>query len=1253
MKRTFAFGIALLSFIFTSTFLHGQCTNADFENGDFSSWTGTYDLNGGNLGGCSSYPLPFLNAGLNQGPLNAGPTNQSFNHFIMNTGNDANLPGVGLPNVWPGSGATSAIVGSTKAQGCAESVSYTFTVTPTNTNFTYHYAPVLYQGQPGSHPSGQQPYFRIQMVAGATDTITCASFQVDGLTAPAIGGFSSTTDASGNTSVYYKPWTSVLIPLNNFVGQTVTITFLAASCSPNNCSGRHYAYAHIDAECSPLQLIAQSPAVCPGGNDVLTAPTGAQTYAWTGPGIVGSSTNQSVTIDQQGHYSCTLTTFGQPPCTFTMDTVITGSPTGPMAYFTTPGICAGAPVTFTDHSTPTGGITSWNWTFTGATPATSTSQNPNVTFATPGTYPVSLSISNGSCSGDTTMNVFVHPVPLATFTASTPVCAGVNSNIVYTGGAPASATYNWNFAGGNVASGAGQGPFQVNWNSAGNPSVTLTVSDSGCTSLPDTNAVVVNGQPVLTITPHANICQGAVQLLTVGGAGSYTWAADPTIASPTTGATILVNPTVTDTYTVTGTSLGCTAVDTVTVSVFPIPTSTFTATSPVCTGQNSTVTYTGSATPAATYNWNFGGGTATPGTGQGPQQVNWSTTGVKSITLNVTQFGCVAPPTTVQVTVNALPTATFTASGPVCVGQASFVQYTGSATVAANYAWNFAGGTANPGGTVQGPDSVTWAHAGIQNIILSVTENGCTSPPDTVPVIVYPIPTANFTVTTPLCVGQNGTIQYTGLSDNAAVYTWNLSGANVVSGSGVGPYVVNWSAAQVGVQTISLAVTDNGCVAIPDTLHVTVDSIPVSNPGTDTAYCSGNSVVIGGPINQGYTYSWSPATGLSSANSASPTVSLTNTSSSAITQTYTVTTNSLGCTSSASVVITVNPMPVPQFAPQSAECLLNNSFAFSAGGTYLPSATFAWDFGPGATPATSTANNATVTYATPQTRGITLTISQVSCVATFTDSVTVYPMPIVNFAPDTVYGCVNFNVCFINKSIADSPAVYVWNFGDGATSEDVNPCHLYPDAGIYSVSLKVTSGQGCISDTNNVNLIKVIADPVAAFTPSTEVLMQPDTQIIFTNQSSNALTYLWNFRNAGITNDTIGSSTDVSPAYNFYQYGLYTVQLHAYNALGCSDSVEMPVKVLPPGSFFIPNAFTPNGDGNNDVFYIYLTEGATLMSFQVFDRWGEKVHDGLYPWDGMFKGHHAPFDVYVYQAKIKLMEQNITLERKGSVTLIR
>jgi len=894
-----------------------SCVNADFSDGNFTGWTGTYSIDQctqtGMNGRCSCSPTnPYNTTGFNQGPNNS-PANDATNEWsqIITTsagGNDPLIAGFGytLPMVWPGN-ANSARIGnmwqnvSNTKTGDGESISYSFVVTAANCNFTYHYAVVLYNG---NHSPGQQAYFNISMVAANSNTIPCAAYEVDATTAATIGGFSD------NDSIFWKPWSSVAVPLYDYIGQTVTITFTTRGCIPNGCAGKHFAYAYISAECAPLNLsLSNTGTVDCGQLDTLTAPTGSAAYSWSGPGIVGSSTKQSVVINQPGLYSVTLTTFGNTPCSFTIDTVIAGNV--PHPEFSVPLACEGSPVTFTDQSTSPTPISSRLWNFGDGD--TSTAQNPGHTFDSAGTYAVKLTVTSSVCIEDTTVDITVLPLPTSTFTVVSPVCEGTNSNIVYTGNGTAGFTYTWDFDGGTGIPDTGRGSFNISWQVPGTKNVTLTVSAGSCISPPDTQQVLVKPYPGMTLTPYTTICAGSSAMLTAANATTYTWSPSPSLNATDT-STVIATPVTTTTYSVTGSNTNCISVDTVTVGVNRVPTPTFTANGPVCIGQNSTVTYTGDAAASATYNWSFDGGDANPGTGQGPIQVNWLAPGTYDITLTVSQSGC---------------------------------------------------------------DSTRM-----------------------------------------------------------------------------------------------------------DTVNV---------------------------------------------------------------------------------------------------------------------------------------------YSTP-------------------------PQPALGY--DTVTGCPNLEVCLTSAPV-DGTVSYIWNFGDGGASEIQNPCHFYLIPGVYSVSFQVELSPECVYDTTLTDLVTIVADPVAAFTPSATVIQQPQSLISFTNQSTNALDYLWDFVLTGVSNEIAGTSADTSPQFNFMQYGQYNVILYAYNQLGCPDSALQAVTVLPEQNFFIPNAFTPNGDGVDDNFYICAQPGAVPASFLVFDRWGEKVHDGTYPWDGTYNGKNAPSGVYVYLFTIHLVDMQTDIERTGTVTLIR
>src|ERR1019366_2815439 len=196
------------------------------------------------------------------------------------------------------------------------------------------------------------------------------------------------------------------------------------------------------------------------------------------------------------------------------------------------------------------------------------------------------------------------------------VCINANTVITYTGTNGAGATYTWGFGGANVVSGAGQGPYTINWSTAGNPNVTLNVTENGCPGIVTTQVVNVGTPPVADAGADQTVCSGGTVQLGAAAVGTiaYSWSptanlnnantAQPSFSlSNTTGATKQL------TYTVTADNNGCTASDQVIVSVSPPVTIAITPSGPLefCAGGSVTLSL---ALPYSTYLWSDGSSTA-------------------------------------------------------------------------------------------------------------------------------------------------------------------------------------------------------------------------------------------------------------------------------------------------------------------------------------------------------------------------------------------------------------------------------------------------------------------------------------------------------------------------------------------------------------------------------------------------------------------------------------------------------------------
>ncbi|MDH4474564.1 MAG: gliding motility-associated C-terminal domain-containing protein [Fluviicola sp.] len=311
--------------------------------------------------------------------------------------------------------------------------------------------------------------------------------------------------------------------------------------------------------------------------------------------------------------------------------------------------------------------------------------------------------------------------------------------------------------------------------------------------------------------------------------------------------------------------------------------------------------------------------------------------------------------------------------------------------------------------------------------------------------------------------------------------------------------------------------------------------------------------------------------------------------------------------------------------------------------------------------ASNTPAGTTLTWhtATPATNGNTVgnpsAVSSGVYYAAFYDAVndcysptqpfTLNPLPVADFSTPSV--CIGSAVNFTDESTVGLGSVNQWNwaFGDGNTSNVQNPTHTYSGGNTsYNVTLTVTSAAGC---SNSVTLPITFSNPVASFTysPTNPDVLNPTVQ--FTNTSTNATTYDWDFGG-------LGGSTQTNPSFNFPNIAnTYTVTLIAY-AGNCTDTTTALITVNDVLIYSVPNVFSPDNDGINDTFQVD-TENASAISVTIVNRWGEfiKELDGLTEtWDGTFNGKEASEGVYFFTYTITDKAEK-TIEGHGFVQLIR
>ena len=406
----------------------------------------------------------------------------------------------------------------------------------------------------------------------------------------------------------------------------------------------------------------------------------------------------------------------------------------------------------------------------------------------------------------------------------------------------------------------------------------------------------------VTAGSNSPLCTGGNLLLTastVPGA-SYSW------TGPAGFTSLLQNPTIANvginragTYTVTASLNGCTTSATTTVAVNAPPQASINPLNPIiCAGQSVTLNASG----GVSYQWSPATGLSDP-TVASPVA---SPTASTIYTVTVTNAaGCTA---TGQVTVNVRATPVLNVSGPqtICAGTSTTLSVSG----AQSYTWSPSTGLNNPraANPIASPTQTT--------TYTVVGDNGGCTATATVTVTVEPLPAPNAGPDRVLCSGQSATLGSPAVS--GLTYSWSPS-TGLSSTSAAQPTVTRTNTGNAPTTTTYTltAVSPTGCVG-SSTVRVTVNPAVAADAGPARTFCSGGSAQLGaGTAQNGVSYQWSPATGLSNPAILTPTVTLTNTTGAPITQTYTLTATANGCQNFGTVQVTVNPATSAAFSYQS------------------------------------------------------------------------------------------------------------------------------------------------------------------------------------------------------------------------------------------------------------------------------------------------------------------------------------------------
>ncbi len=540
--------------------------------------------------------------------------------------------------------------------------------------------------------------------------------------------------------------------------------------------------------------------------------------------------------------------------------------------------------------------------------------------------------------------------------------------------------------------------------------------------------------------------------------------------------------------------------------------------------------------------------------------------------------------------------------------------------------------------------------AGFATIILSTTGNGfCPAASDTMTLTFSTGITANAGPDISVCK-DSASVPLGGIIVTASGGQWVSSGTGTFVPNPFdlnAVYVPSSADTAAGFVFIYLNSIGNGnCTPDSDTLLVTFTSTPTAAILSNDTACAGSIFIpISATSTTGAGYWQTLGTGFFSPND-----SLNNTTYFAdsldnfngnVTLVFTSTNNG-GCQSfSDTLNIALIPAPAANFSFVSA--CPNDTVFFTDLSTFIdPIISWNWDFGNSFidnTPNTSTVYDSAGTY------NVSLIVSSANgCIDTLIQPVLIYAFPQANFGVNGV--CEGTNSLFMDSSIVSGSSIstWLWNFGNGGTDTVQNPVYTYSASGTYTVNLIVQSAQGCWDTISGP--VSIQAPPTAGYSSSPASVKVNELFSFLDGSFTNIVSWYWDF------GDTLGTSTNQHPTYSYSAAGNYTVCLRVTDVFSCEDSICDEVIVFMPPQ--VPNAFSPNGEGANNVFSV-LGGPYKELEFKIYNNWGELIFESdeqSKGWDGTRDGADQPVGVYIFTViAVTLDDEQHTI--KGDVTLLR
>ncbi|HRP30525.1 MAG TPA: PKD domain-containing protein [Agriterribacter sp.] len=976
-------------------------------------------------------------------------------------------------------------------------------------------------------------------------------------------------------------------------------------------------------------------------------------YSWNfGDGNTSTNANPTHTYTAAGVFpmTVTVTTIGGCTVTSAPHYVRVGTPpSGADFKVFTAANCVSDSVYFT--VTATGGANEWIWDFGDG--EVSSEQNPVHVYRDTGSFTVQLLPMNNGCAGTPVpkANLFRKDAPVANFgytvNCSNPLLVKFSdSSIVDSGLGPIS--YQWQFGDGQTF--AGQNPPDHVYSASGEYNVTLTVTNGSCTAIYIRRISLFSVNADFTL-PSGAFCKNT-QLLFQSVEDSskvtaYTWLVDGlAVRNEFSFDSVFQTPgdrvlelSVVDLN-------GCSASVSKTISVKSPVAQFATAAAVHCgTGAVSFNDQSTSGTPISEWYWDFGDNntqtfTAPPFTHQ------YADTGTYTIKLMVKDAdGCVDDFTMGNKLSVSTPKAYFgTAKTLYCPGLPLAFKDSSSGSALA-YSWNFGDGN---NAVIQQPSHIY--AAGVYTVSLKVTDSlGCSDSLVRTDYIDVRTPVAAFDARDTSSTCQLLEAKFFNKSQNYESFYWDFGDSTNSTLQEpkhfydvYGKYVVKLfvtgyggcvdsAVGQVNVYNPFDSANTKIAYSVPTSVcnQITVPFQITTPPGTSFQFAFGDGKMdSSGQKNLSHLYDYP--------NSYRPAVLLVDSQDCRVTVSGPVVINVKGA-------VPVFNIDKKQFCDSGTVFLTNYTI------TNDPPVSHAWDFGDGLTSTDRTPPAHTYPQAGLFPVSLTAT-TQSGCVRTFTDTVRVYRTPSPVISADNIT-CINRALAF-NGALAQPPdtaIIWNWNFGDGRTTTDRNNTISYSTPGNYNVSLVAANNFGC----KDTAMHQISVAPLPVINVQNAVIPVGGQIVMPVSYSSGIVQYTWN------PADGLSCANCAVPIARPKFSTTYQVQVTDSNT--CVSTADVTIDVVcREENYFVPNTFSPNGDGMNDVFYPRGRGLASVQSMKIYNRWGQLVferrsfsaNDASLGWNGKLNGQSLPPDVYVYMVEF-VCENAQIVTMKGDITLIR